>query len=97
MKYRLSFVCVSPDGKHHEEQNYDVTFERCGFDYGNGMGMFCKNLKAGYANYNFDIRYDKDYHPDRQIQFILNWALNNWSGDDGSWKITFIQCTEVEK
>lgn len=97
MKYRLSFICVSPDGKHHEESNYDVSFSYNENQYGNGTSMYCKNLRPGYANYSFDIRYDRDYSNDRQIQYITDWALNTWNGENGSWKISNIHCYALEE
>lgn len=92
MKYELNFVCES-DGDV-VEQGYDVEFFYNPNQYGNGTYMSCKNHKAGYANYNFDIRYNKDYHPESQVQFIVDWVMNTWNGKNGSYKTTAISVKE---
>ena len=93
MKYELTFVCEK-DGDR-EELGYDVEFFYNPEQYGNGTFMSCENHKKGYADYYFDIRYERDYCVDEQKQFILNWALNTWSGKNGSWPITSITLKEV--
>lgn len=93
MKYLLDFICEN-DGDI-VSQSYDVEFFYDENQYGNGTFMSCDNHKEGYADYYFDIRYDRDYHKDEQMQYILNWALNTWNGKDGSYRITDISVKEI--
>ena len=93
MKYELHFVCEK-DGDI-VPQAYDVEFFYNPEQYGNGTFMSCDNHAAGYADYYYDIRYDLDYAPDKQIQYIMNWVLNTWNGKDGSYRTTEISVKEI--
>ena len=94
MKYELNFVCEQ-DGDV-VIQGYDVEFFYNPNQYGNGTYMSCKNHKRGYADYYMDIRYDHDYHKDQQVQYIVDWVMNTWSGKNGSYRATEISVKEVE-
>lgn len=93
MKYELNFVCEK-DGDR-EAIVYDIEFFYNPDQYGNGTYMSCDNHKKGYANYYFDIRYDRDYTPDTQVQFIVDWVLNTWNGKNGSYRTTEISVKEI--
>ena len=95
MKYELTFVCEK-DG-HVVEQGYDVSFSYDPSQYGNGTYMYCENHNPEYTDYSFDIRYDQEYSEDEQKQFILNWALNTWNGEKGSYRITQISIKEMDE
>ena len=92
MKYELCFTCVSTDGER-ETMNYNVWFSYDPDQYGNGTMMICKK-KDSRTEY-YDIRYNRDYHKNEQMQFILNWVLNTWSGERGSWRATEVSIKEV--
>lgn len=94
MKYDLRFVCEK-DGDA-VEQGYDVEFFYDPNQYGNGTHMSCENHKAGYTDYCYDIRYDRDYKKDRQVQYIVGWVLNTWSGNNGSYRATEISVKEIK-
>ena len=66
MKYELHFTCEKENDVI--EQGFDVEFFFDPDQYGNGTTMSCKNHSAGYADYYFDIRYEREYREDRQIQ-----------------------------
>ena len=94
MKYELCFVCVSEDGDR-VKLGFDVEFFYNPKQYGNGTYMSCESHdKEKYHDYYFDIRYDMDYHKDEQIQFIVDWVLNTWSGKNGSYRTTEISVRE---
>ena len=92
MKYELCFVCVSTDGER-ETMTYDVKFSYDPDQYGNGTMMICK--KYGGRTEYYDIRYNRDYHKDRPMQFILDWVLCTWSGERGSWRATEVSIKEM--
>ena len=88
MKYELHFVCEKDDDII--SQTYDVEFFYNEKQYGNGTYMSCENHMKGYNDYYFDIRYDRDYCEDRQVQYIVDWVLNTWNGENGSYRTTAI-------
>lgn len=94
MKYELNFVCEK-DGDVVTE-GYDVEFFYNPNQYGNGTYMSCENHDNRYSSHYFDIRYDRDYTKDRQVQFIVDWVLNTWNGENGSYRTTAISVKEVE-
>lgn len=93
MKYELTFVCEQ-DGDRIE-LGYDVEFFYDENQYGNGTYMYCKNHDRGLYSPSYDIRYDRSYSADHQKEYILNWALNNWNGENGSYRITEIAIKEI--
>lgn len=93
MKYELTFVCEKDGDKIAE--GYDVEFFYNENQYGNGTSMYCKNHAKGYYSPSYDIRYDRDYSADHQKEYILNWALNTWNGENGSYRITEIAIKEM--
>lgn len=93
MKYELNFVCEK-DGDV-VSKTYDVSFFYNSNQYGNGTYMSCKDHVPGYQGYYIDIRYDRDYHKDKQVQYIVDWVLNTWNGNDGSYRTTSISVKEL--
>lgn len=93
MKYELKFFCEK-DGDRIE-QAYDVEFLEHPNPYGNGMIMVCENHKAGYTDYNYDIRYDMDYDKDNEMSYIISWVNHMWSGNNGSYKAKEITIKEI--
>ena len=94
MKYELSFVCEK-DG-HKVEQGYDVEFFKDEDQYGNGTYMNCVNHKPEYADQLYDIRYEQSYDESKQIQFIVDWVLGTWNGENGSYRATSISVKEID-
>lgn len=96
MKYGLDFVCVNADRTDSVHLAYDVKFSYDPNQYGNGTYMSClsHNRKESGDRY-YDIRYERSYSKDRQMQFILDWVLNTWSGERGSYRATEVSIKEI--
>lgn len=57
-------------------------------DYGNGHWVMIKG-KEGFENF-YDLRYDKDFHANRKISWLADWADNYWNGENGAYRIKSI-------
>ena len=96
MKYELCFVVTSEDGSDSIKAEYDVSFYYDPHQYGNGTYMSCDSHdRAIVSDRYFDIRYDRDYHKDQQMLYVLQWVLNTWSGKNGSYRATEVSIKEV--
>lgn len=93
MKYEVEFSCTN--GEQTVQEGYVVSFAYDPDQYGNGTFMRCENKNPMYCDFDFDIRYDRDYSEDRQMQFILDWVLNYWSGKKGSYRAFDVRIKEV--
>ena len=66
-------------------------------DYGNGYGMYVEMKTEPFGGQGYDIRYDKDFHKDDPISYIVQFFSRRYNGKDGAWKLMGIRVHEAEK
>lgn len=93
--YNLHIICKKEEKKI--ELNFTIEFLFNEKDYGNGTYMSVDNTNPDYSDYYFDIRYDHSYDKNNQMKYITDWALSNWNGENGAYKIVYITCYEAEE
>jgi DNA topoisomerase IA len=65
-------------------------------DYGNGYGMYIKMKTEPFGGQGYDIRYDKEFHENDPISYIVKFFLRRYDGKDGAWKLLGIEVNEAE-
>lgn len=69
-------------------------------DYGNGYYMGVESKEEPWGLQTYDIRYDKDFHPDYLIEYIVNFYSRRFDGKateyDTKWKLTGIRVFEAD-
>lgn len=83
-EYHLIAIIETKD-KQIKTLQYEIQFSTDPEDYGNGT-----YLRIGDDLY-YDIRYDMNYNPKREILYLTEWASNRWSGENGSRELITIQ------
>ena len=90
MKYKLEVSIVNPeDANNVKDLAFDVSF------YCNGYGVVITRDEGEYFELSYDLRYDKDFHKDKKEEWIMNWANNYWTGENGSFKLQKITIARV--
>ena len=86
--YELKIKIKDPESGDVKQKEFSVSFSYDEKQYGNGHSMYVK-LENSNTHWDqlYDIRYDKTFSKDAKMQYITHWAFNNWSGENGSWKI----------
>ena len=79
-----------------EEYEGSVEFYRHPNDYGNGYGMYIKMKTEPFGGQGYDIRYDKEFHENDPISYIVKFFLRRYDGKDGAWKLLGIEVNEAE-
>ena len=64
--------------------------------YGNGFTMVIEGKDQPFGEQGYDIRYDKDFHCDNAIAYILSFYANRYDGKNGAWKLTGIRAFEAD-
>lgn len=83
---------IEPDSPE-KTLNLDATFAIHDTSYGNKHYLYIKGDHGFAASY--DIRYDRDFHPNRKAEYLKDWANWYWSGKDGAWKVKSIEVEHV--
>ena len=73
----------------------DARFAKREDTYGNGHYLRITGNDGFRVSY--DIRYDRDFRPNRKVTYLLDWANYYWSGKDGAWKVKSIKIEHVEE
>lgn len=92
MKYRMNVV-ITKDG-NEKVYNLNCIFFYDEEDYGNGYYL---NIHGDnfYEKY-FDIRYDKTFRSNEKEKYLVGWAYNYWSGENGAWSIKSLEIIKSE-
>lgn len=93
MSYLLNVKAVLDESIHNCE--YKIDFIKSNSGYGNNTYMKVSNTITNITVWYLDIRYDRSYKSDRQLEYICKWACNNWSGDNDSYKLKEIAIIEI--
>lgn len=98
MNYILTVTIKDPNTKPGMYSGLTLELE-CNFivnpeTYGNKTYLSIHSPKTHEFDNHYDIRYDTNYYKEQQIQYLIDWAFNYWSGKNGSWEI---QAISVEK
>lgn len=64
--------------------------------YGNGFYMYVEGKNEPFGGQAYDIRYDKEFHRDFPIAYILSFYANRYNGKNGAWKLTGIRVFEAD-
>lgn len=94
----LTMRLMNPEDGQIERRNrkYDVEiWQNPEANYGNQCGMSVTSRDDKGWQQLYDIRYDKDFHKDNPVPYIINWAFNYWTGKNGSWKIVSFTLAEL--
>lgn len=69
-------------------------------DYGNGYYMHVESKEEPFGGQLYDIRYDKDFHEDYLMEYIMNFYSRRFDGKptqyDVKWKLIGIHIYEYE-
>lgn len=65
-------------------------------DYGNGYHMYVQSSEEPFHGQGYDIRYNKDFHKDEKLLFIVQFYSDRYSGKNGWWKLVGIRVHEAE-
>lgn len=94
MKYKVSFKLTNPEKtKSFMVKGIFEIYKSGAFDYGNGKGLHmdfseCRDVMG--SNMDFDIRYDVRYNSQNEPEYIKTFIKDQWSGQNGSWKASYI-------
>ena len=82
---QYNFTGFITDGENKKSMDLLVTFEKGGFEYGNGYYMNLSGQVNGHPAIDrlFDVRYEviEDFR-----SYALDTIKSIWSGKNGSWK-----------
>lgn len=79
MMYNVTVLLENPNCKtEHVTYEKEVSFHRDEEQYGNGTFMW-------FGDDYYDLRYNREYTSDTQVQFIHDFCVNRWDGTRGSW------------
>lgn len=73
-----------------------VEFFRFDEDYGNGYYMGVESPCEPFGKQGYDLRYNRDFHSNQKILFIVRFFAERYDGNDGAWKLTGIRVHEAE-
>ena len=73
-----------------------IEFQHDPKQYGNGYCMVVTSKLEAFGKQGYDIRYDKDFHADYPIEYIVSFYSRLYTGKDGSWKLIGIRVHEAE-
>lgn len=104
MKYNVKIRIAGEDYSSKEtprpivEEEYEgsVEFYHTPNDYGNGYGMFIKMKTEPFGGQGYDVRYDKEFHKNDPISYIVKFFSRRYDGKDGAWKLLGIEVNETE-
>lgn len=89
--YRASGNAYGTGEKATVEHDAVVEFSYDSEDYGNGYYMGIKSKGEAFGFNCVDVRYDKDFHPDSEVQYITDYFMKRYANSwDGSWKLESI-------
>lgn len=67
---------------------FEATYTTDNDDYGNSTYLNIKARDAGRTDSHlYDIRYNRDYHPGHEIEFLTGWACKYWNGENGAYSL----------
>lgn len=78
-------VIIETKNREIKTLQYDAWFSTNPGDYGNRT-----YLSIGDDLY-YDLRYQEDYNPKKEILYLTKWASERWTGENGSRKLICIQ------
>lgn len=102
MAEEMTFAANIHVAKNGQALSFDarITFTRDPKDYGNGYYMVIKSKEEPFGEQGYDIRYDKDFCPDRAIAYIVDFYSWRYDGKkteyDTKWKLTGIRVFEAD-
>ena len=64
--------------------------------YGNSYYMYIKSVDEPFGGQSYDIRYDKKFHSDNLMKYVIDFYFARFDGVDGRCKINSIKVTEKE-
>lgn len=94
MKYKVSFKLTNPEKtKSFMVRGIFEIYESGAFDYGNRKGLHmdfsqCREIMG--SDMTYDIRYDTRYSSQDEPAYIKTFIKDQWSGQNGSWKASYI-------
>lgn len=93
MNYKMEISIANPTNTS-ESRVLELECE-FGYDpnqYGNGHSVRIRG--KGGMEWCYDLRYDTSFCKNEKEAWLINWAKTNWSGENGSWKITELMIKE---
>lgn len=97
MNYKMTVTICDPNTQ--EGMTSDIVFVlNCSFaydedTYGNGYHLAIEG--EGYSPEYYDLRYDSDFHKDRKMAYLVDWAQTYWNGKNGAYKVKSITIAEA--
>lgn len=91
MKYKMN-VTITKEGKE-KTYNLDCLFFYDEEQYGNKHYLSISGNEF-YEQY-LDIRYDTSFKRNEKEKYLVNWAYNYWSGENGAWSIKSLEIIKV--
>lgn len=99
MKYKMNVVIADPNTEKGMTSDLHLellaTFAKHPNQYGNGT-MLSIQSSDNHFNNLYDIRYDTEYHSDKQVEYLEKWAHDYWSGKDGAYIVKKLTITEAK-
>ena len=97
MNYKMTVIIRDPETEQGMSSdmvmNLTASFDYDPNNYGNGHYV---GIKGGQGFYNlYDLRYDKDFHRDAKIQWLVDWACRYWNGKNGAYEVKSITVEKV--
>lgn len=88
---------IPADNGKEISKTFDVSavFSKRSGTYGNGYSMCIEGKSEPFGYSLYDIRYDTGFDPENMIAYILQFYANQYSGENGSWKLTAISVSEA--
>ena len=74
-----------------------VSFDRGGFDYGNGYYMGIEGESEPFGMSGYDIRYDSSFNINRAISYIADFYDRRYNGENGAWTLIGIRIFETDE
>lgn len=99
MKYKVSFKLINPEKtKSHMIRSIFIIGKSGAFEYGNRKYMhidFSECREVMGSDMTYDIRYDQRYSSQNEPEYIKMFVKENWSGQNGSWKASYITVKKI--
>ena len=62
-------------------------------DYGNGYYVAISG--EHFAEQYIDLRYDTSFNKNEKAEWLVSWAKNYWSGENGAWAVKSVEVTSA--
>ena len=91
MTYKMKVTIKDPQMKERKQLMFTCYFMHDPDTYGNGYHVNIMPDRKEYGKHCYDLRYDKTFNRENPLKWLIEWAYNYWSGENGAWEVNTLE------